>query len=106
MILDTEKRTVHEWLSKHTKKGTLNVVTGYFTVGALAYLSKQFNAKIKSFDFILGDIVRFDSQQNRTLNLLNENISLDAALQINQLAQQAVAFLQLDKVMICFFCIC
>jgi hypothetical protein len=98
MILDTEKRTVHEWLSKHTKKGTLNVVTGYFTVGALAYLSKQFNAKIKSFDFILGDIVRFDSQQNRTLNLLNENISLDAALQINQLAQQAVAFLQLDKV--------
>jgi ERCC4-related helicase len=98
MILDNEKRTVHEWLSKHTKKGTLNIVTGYFTVGALAYLSKQFNDKIKTFDFILGDIVSFDPKQDRTLNLLNENISLDAALEINQLAQQAVLFLQLDKV--------
>jgi ERCC4-related helicase len=98
MILDNEKRTVQEWLSKHTKEGALNVVTGYFTVGALAYLSNHFNEKIKAFHFILGDIVSFDSQQDRTLNLLNENISLEGALQINQLAQQAVTFLQLDKV--------
>lgn len=98
MILDNEKRTVHEWLTKHTKDGTLNIVTGYFTVGALAFLSEKVNDKIKTFDFVLGDVVNYDPNQDRTLNLLNENISLDSALQLNKLARQAVAFLKQDKV--------
>ena len=98
MILDNEKRSVHDWLIKHTKQGTLNIVTGYFTVGALAYLSEKVNDKIKIFDFVLGDVVNYDPNQDRTLNLLNENISLDSALQLNKLAQQAVAFLKQDKV--------
>lgn len=98
MILDNEKRAVHEWLEKHTKIGTLDIVTGYFTIGALAFLSKNINEKIKKFDFILGDIVNYDIQQDRTLNLLNENISLSSALQLNILAKQAVEFLKQDKV--------
>ena len=98
MILDNEKRTVHEWLTKHTKQGTLNIVTGYFTVGALAYLSEKVNDKIKTFDFVLGDVVNYDPNQDRTLNLLNENISLDSALQLHKLAREAVAFLKQDKV--------
>ena len=98
MILDNEKRTVHEWLTKHTKDGSINIVTGYFTIGALAYLSEQMNTKIKSFDMILGDIVNYDVSQDRTLNLLNENISLNSALQLTQLAQKAMAFLKQEKV--------
>ena len=98
MILDNEKRTVHEWLTKHTKEGSVNIVTGYFTIGALAYLSEQMNAKIKSFDMVLGEIVNYDVAQDRTLNLLNENISLNSALQLTKIAQKAVAFLKQDKV--------
>jgi hypothetical protein len=48
---------VHEWISKYTENGKLDIVTGYFTIGALAYLSEQVNSKISDFRFILGDIV-------------------------------------------------
>jgi hypothetical protein len=36
MILDNEKHLkVHEWIVKYTEEGTIDIVTGYFTVGAL-----------------------------------------------------------------------
>ena len=43
MILDNENENlkVHEWITKYTQTGKLSIVTGYFTVGALAYLSKE-----------------------------------------------------------------
>ncbi len=43
MLLDNENKNlkVHEWITKYTENGTLNIVTGYFTVGALAYLSQK-----------------------------------------------------------------
>ncbi len=41
MLLDNENqnRKVHEWIAEHTKSGTLDIVTGYFTIGALAWFS-------------------------------------------------------------------
>ena len=43
MILDNknENQQVYEWLREYTESGKIDIVTGYFTVGALAYLSKQ-----------------------------------------------------------------
>ena len=51
MILDNENKEfkVHEWISKYTEEGKFDLVTGYFTIGALAFLSKQINNKIKIF---------------------------------------------------------
>jgi len=59
MLLDneTEYLKVHEEISKYTAEGQFDIVTCYFTVGALAYLSQQANDKITKFNFILGDIV-------------------------------------------------
>jgi hypothetical protein len=39
MILDNKNTNlkVHEWIAKYTKEGKFNLVTGYFTIGALAY---------------------------------------------------------------------
>ncbi|MDI6791816.1 MAG: hypothetical protein QME81_02950 [bacterium] len=56
MLLDNENKNlkVHEWIAKYTEEGHLNIVTGYFTVGALAYLSRAVNEKIKSYRFVLG----------------------------------------------------
>lgn len=52
MLLDNEKRgKVHEWLAKYSKDGELDVVTGYFTVGALAWLSEKVNDKMRSQTF-------------------------------------------------------
>jgi len=50
MILDNENENhkVHEWITKYTQTGKLSIVTGYFTIGALAYLSK-----VKKYNFYL-----------------------------------------------------
>jgi hypothetical protein len=96
MILDNETRDrkVHEWIKKYTEEGTVDIVTGYFTVGALAYLSQHINHKIAKFRLVLGDIVNLDKIENRPLDLLNENITIEAALNLSLLAQQAVMFLK------------
>ncbi|WP_303920880.1 helicase-related protein [Draconibacterium sediminis] len=100
MILDNENQElkVHEWITKYTEEGKLDIVTGYFTIGALAYMSKQVNGKIKEFRMVLGDIVNIDSVENRPLDLLNENITIEAALKLNSISKEAVAFLKQDKV--------
>ena len=99
MILDNEKHLkVCEWITKYTEEGTVDIVTGYFTVGALAYLSQQINYKIAKFRLVLGDIVNLDKAENRPLDLLNENITIEAALNLSRLAQEAVIFLRQDKV--------
>src|ERR1019366_7483128 len=101
MILDNENENlkVHEWITKYTQAGKLSIVTGYFTVGALAYLSRSTKDKIEEYKFILGDIVNFDIDKDRSLDLLNEEINIDASLKLSKVAQEAVAFLQLEKVL-------
>ncbi|QRX64239.1 DEAD/DEAH box helicase family protein [Dysgonomonadaceae bacterium zrk40] len=100
MILDNENENlkVHEWISSYTEEGKLDIVTGYFTIGALAWLSKEVNSKISDFRLILGDIVNIDSIDNRPLDLLNENISIEASLKLSTLSQEAVKFLKQEKV--------
>lgn len=100
MIIDNENENlkVHEWISKYTQTGKLSIVTGYFTVGALAYLSLETKDKIDEYKFILGDIVNFDRVKDRALDLLNEEINIDASLKLSKVAQEAVAFLELEKV--------
>lgn len=99
MIIDNEnqKLKVHEWITKYNEEGTLDIVTGYFTIGALAYLSKSTNDKIENYRFVLGDIVNFD-KKIKALDLLNESIDIDTSFQLNKLAKEAVSFLKLDKV--------
>ncbi len=100
MILDNENenKKVHEWFSQYTEAGKLDIVTGYFTIGALAYLSKQVNDKISDFRLVLGDIVNVDIEDNRPLDLLNENISIEASLKLSSVALEVVNFLKQNKV--------
>jgi hypothetical protein len=100
MLLDNENQNlkVHEWIAKYTEEGNLNIVTGYFTVGALAYLSRTVNKKIKNYRFVLGGIVNVDAVKDRALDLINENVTVEAALRLDKLAQEAVKFLKQDKV--------
>ncbi|MEC5166733.1 ERCC4-related helicase [Flavobacterium sp. PL11] len=99
MILDNENENlkVHEWITKYNEDGTLDIVTGYFTVGALAYLSTKTKDRIKNYRFVLGEIVNFD-EKLKALDLLNENLSIDNSFRLKQLAKEAVEFLKLTKV--------
>ncbi|MFW6351333.1 MAG: SNF2-related protein, partial [Bacteroidota bacterium] len=100
MILDNENKNlkVHEWISQYTENGKLDIVTGYFTIGALAWLSQAVNEKINEFNLVLGDIVNIDHEENRPLDLLNENITIEASLKLSHIAKEAVRFLKQDKV--------
>jgi hypothetical protein len=79
MILDNENENlkVHKWITKYTGKGKLSIITGYFTVGALAYLSKATKGKIGEYKSILGDIVNFDADTENSLDQSNENITIE-----------------------------
>ena len=96
MILDNKNKNlkVHEWIVKYTKAGKLNLVTGYFTIGALAYISSKINEKVNEYNFVLGDIVSTENIRDRTINLLNDNITVEAALKLSSLSKKAVAFLK------------
>lgn len=96
---ESEFRT-YEWLEQYQESGSVHIVTGYFTVGALAYFASLLNHHITQFQFVLGDIVHTQEQQERPLDLLNENITIEAALHLSTAAKQSVAFLQQDNVQI------
>ncbi|MFH1672910.1 MAG: helicase-related protein [Pseudomonadota bacterium] len=100
MILDNKNKNlkVHEWIAKYTKEGKLSLVTGYFTIGALAYISAKINEKVNEFRFVLGDIVHTENIKIRTIDLLNDNITVEAALKLSSLAKEAVSFLKQEKV--------
>lgn len=102
MLIDNSENTnnkkVHEWISDYTNVGDISIVTGYFTVGALAFLAKTTHEKIQKYRFILGDIVSFENDKIRTLDLLNQDISIEAAIRLKQVAQEAVKFLELSTV--------
>lgn len=99
MLLDNEKRgKVYDWLEKYTKEGQLDVVTGYFTIGALAWLSDKVNGNVEQYRMVLGDIVHQNSGQIDELQLLNEEISLESAFKLKGKANQAIQFLKQDKV--------
>jgi len=100
MLIDNENKNkkVHEWLSSYTNDGTLDIVTGYFTVGALGFLSQVTNDKIKKYRFILGDIVSTQQLQSHTIDLLNETISIEASLKLKSMAIEAVKFLKQSKI--------
>ncbi len=101
MILDNENENlkVYEWIEKYTEHGRMDIVTGYFTIGALAWLSKTANEKVNQFRLVLGDIVNIEAEESHPLDLLNENITVEAALKLNSVSQEAVRFLKQDKVL-------
>jgi len=74
MLLDNENEhlKVHEWISKYTEEGQFDIVTGYFTVGALAYLSQPVTpfqkreSNYNNFTNIDSNRVEFDHFKNAT----------------------------------------
>lgn len=100
MILDNENKNlkVYEWIERYTNQGVISIVTGYFTVSALAWLSQKTKENITSYRFILGDIVSDTSNLVDGLDLLNTELTVEDALQLSTLAREAVDFLKLDKV--------
>jgi len=89
---------VHSFIQQYINDGSMDIVTGYFTVGALCHFANLTNEKIAQYRIILGDITQRDVTEISSLDLLNSDLSLEKALRLKSLAKEAVDFLQLNKV--------
>ncbi|PSJ71970.1 helicase [Sphingobacteriales bacterium UPWRP_1] len=104
MLLDNKMQTddsavkkVSDFLRKNTKNGNLDIVTGYFSVSALALLYNELNG-VEKYRLILGNLVQDETKADRILDLLTDNLDIESTLILSQTAEKAVAFLQQSKV--------
>lgn len=104
MLLDNKTKTedneyykVFDFIKNYTEQGGLDLVTGFFSVNALALTHDEIN-QAEKFRMILGNLMQDDSQINKIIDLLNGDAGIDNTLSLNIAAQKAVAFLLQDKV--------
>lgn len=104
MLLDNKTKTednehfkVFDFIKANTENGSLDLVTGYFSVNALALMKENINS-VEKFRLILGNLMQEESQVNKIINLLNGNTGISSTLSLSASAQKAVEFLQQDKV--------
>lgn len=103
MIVDNKafgEIKVHEWLSREVGEGRLDIVSGFFTVGALAWLAKETMGKTESYRMVLGDLAISDNQEARAalLDLMSTSVRWEDAFSLSSIARDAVAFLRETKV--------
>ena len=104
MLLDNKTKTedseyfkVFDFIKSYTEKGALDLVTGFFSVNALALMYDDINGAEK-FRMILGNLMQDESQVSKIIDLLNGDAGIDNTLSLSTAAKKAVAFLEQDKV--------
>ena len=104
MLLDNKTKTedsdhykVFDFIKNYTEQGGLDLVTGFFSVNALALMKDEIN-QAEKFRMILGNLMQEDSHVNKVIDLLNGNAGIDNTLTLSIAAQKAVAFLEQEKV--------
>lgn len=106
MLLDNKTKTedstyykVFDFIKNYTENGALDLVTGFFSVNALALMNDEVN-KAEKFRLILGNLMQDNAQLNKVIDLLNGDTGISGTLALNVSAKKAVDFLQQDKVFI------
>jgi superfamily II DNA or RNA helicase len=104
MLLDNKTKTedsdhykVFDFIKNYTENGGLDLVTGFFSVNALALMNNEIN-QAEKFRLILGNLIQDDAQLNKVIDLLNGNNGINNTLSLSISAQKAVEFLLQDKV--------
>ena len=105
MLLDNKTKedsnpvTVYEFITHYLcKAGTFDVVTGYFSVAALARLYDDVNSHISALRLVIGDTAQIEREADKIIDLLTDNLGIEQALRLNTLVPKAVALLDQDKV--------
>lgn len=92
-------QTIIHYLKDSIENGPLDVVTGYFSVSALAFLLDNIN-KPERFRMILGNLMSDDREPDKIINLLNSASGIEDSLSVRGNALKAVNFLEQDKVQV------
>lgn len=93
-----EIKEVHEFLKKNTQEGPLDIVTGFFSLGGLAFLQDQILAS--KFRLILAEIVLDKTLPIANLDLVRGSLSIQNALEGTVRFQKALQFLKRADVQI------
>ena len=88
---------VFDFLKQYTENGQLDIVTGFFSVNALALLYEEMN-QAEKFRLILGKLTKTEEDVNKVVDLLSQDFSIDSALKLTFSAKKAIAFLKQEKV--------
>lgn len=104
MLLDNKTQTedstyfkVIDFIKNNTEQGKFDLVSGFFSVNALALMHDDIN-QVEKFRMILGNLMQDDSQVNKIIDLLNGNAGIDNTLSLSVAAKKAVEFLEQEKV--------
>lgn len=90
--------SVKDYLARHTKSGRLNIVTGYVTATALAWLMEVLNGRLGSFRLVIGEYSDTDIDRIKGLNILSQGLDIGSVLDLPRIARSAVEFLEQEKV--------
>jgi ERCC4-related helicase len=106
MLLDNKTRTedsefykVFDFIKNYTETGRLDIVTGFFSIYALALMNDDVN-QAERFRLILGNLMQEEAQLNKIINLLNGDPGIARTFTLSASAQKAVEFLKQDKVLV------
>ncbi len=94
-----ENKTVWQFVERNAKNanGRFDIVTGFFSVAGLAQLYQKLPQEIK-YNIILAEMMSDDNFVDDVINLLQEDCSIENALKLNDMAAEAVNFLERDNV--------
>jgi hypothetical protein len=67
---DNEYYKVYDFIKNYAENGNLDIVSGFFTVHALALFKDEVNSPEK-FRLILGNLLKESLHQNKIVDLLN-----------------------------------
>jgi len=96
---DNEYSTVYDFLRSYIEQGKVDIVTGYFSVSALARIKDELNDP-EGFRMVLGNLLKEDNQQDKAINLLSDSLGIPQVLNLSQSATKAVDFLRQEKVQV------
>ena len=106
MLLDNKTKTedheyfkVFDFLANYIEEGKLDIVTGYFSVSALARIKDEIDSP-ERFRMVLGNLLKEENHEDKIINLLSDTLDIDQALKLNQSAKKAVDFLRQEKVQV------
>ena len=80
-------------------EGSLDIVTGYFTIRALSKLYRDIPEN-DEFRLISSELVKEDGTDSHILDLLNGSLDVETAVSLDEYAEEAKAFLRRDTVQV------
>lgn len=95
----SDYQTIAEFLRGYSERGSLDVVTGYFTVGALSLLFQDLDG-VSNFRFILGQLLKDSNLKEKIVDLISGQYDIKTGFQISNQALYVVNKLKSENVQV------